>query len=237
MERKDIVLEFKDLDSSKRTAVIMHSVYNSIDRVEDISHKGMFTKTWQERKPKFCINHNYNLQPGTVKRVWDDDKGAYTEVKFGNWTLGNDALEQADSGIFTGASFEYAVVQKDFSTIKGRKVRNLREVKHGETSLLTVEACHPEAGIVSLVKSLEDIEDVEGLCLWHNEQIEAMKAYVNKLENYCRKSKASDETIISLQQGLIEYKKIISEYNTVLTQLATEPGSSVRREWLGTIIL
>ena len=45
-----IALEFKDLDTSKRTAVIKHAVYTSIDRVKDISTKGMFTKSWQDQR-------------------------------------------------------------------------------------------------------------------------------------------------------------------------------------------
>lgn len=205
----------------------MHSVYNSIDKAGDISHKGMFTRSWGVKMPAFCINHDRKLQPGNVKRVWDDDRGAYTEVKFGNWTLGNDTIEQADAGIFTGASFEYSTEKKDYGTVKGRKVRNLREVKHGETSLLTVEACHPEAGLLSLVKSIDE-ENIDELLEWHNEQLTAMKAYVEKITNYCKNAKASDESIQSLQNGLTEYKQIISDYNTAITQIATDQVASVK---------
>lgn len=223
-----IALEFKDLDTSKRTAVIKHAVYTSIDLVGDISHKGMFTKSWNETKPKIWVNHDSNLIPGTATRMFEDDGGGYTEMKFGNWTYGNDALEMADNGVFTGASFGYVTLKKDYSDIKGKKIRNLREVKHKETSLLNVDAAHPEAGLVSLIKSLEFIEDenIDELLAFHGEQLTALKSYVQKIESYCRKAHASDDTIISLQNGLLEYKQIISSYDTVLTQLATEPGAS-----------
>lgn len=220
-----IALEFKDLDTSKRTAVIKHSVYNSIDRTGDIAHKGMFTKSWSERKPKFYINHEAKQIPGSTLSTFEDNEGAYTQVKFGNWTLGNDALEMASEGIFTGASFGYIAQKKDFSNIKGKNIRNLREVYHDETSLLTVPAAHPEAGIVTLNKAFDDLqnEDACALLQWNDEQIQSMKAYVQELDKYCRKAKASDDTILALQKHLTEYKQIISDYDTAITQLATEP--------------
>lgn len=271
-----IKLELKDLDTNKRTALIMHSVYNSIDRTNDIAHKGMFTKSWQESKPRIYINHDGNLVPGTTIRTFEDDRGAYTELKFGNWTLGNDALEMADNGVFTGASFGYETKKKDFSTINGRKIRNLREVKHAETSLLTVEAAHPEAGIVSLVKSFtelkaltdgektllqslltNDIEniqslvnaaailpveselyrwimyqvsrradwtsDVMGQLYWDAERVKGIKAMVLNVESFCYKSKCSDETIVSIQNSIQEYKLLIQSIDTAITQLIPEP--------------
>ena len=220
MEKSSAIkLEIKDLDSNKRTALIMHSVYNSIDKVGDISHKGMFTKSWQESKPQIYINHDGNLVPGSTLRTFEDERGGYTELKFGNWTLGNDALEMAEAGVFTGASFGYRTEKKDYSDIKGRKIRNLREVKHYETSLLTVEAAHPQAGLISLVKSMEDINELL------NVQDE-LKTYFRKIETYCRNAKASDETIIALQNANNEYKQLITSIDTAITQLATEPDAS-----------
>src|SRR6478609_11226188 len=223
-----IALEFKDLDTSKRTAVIRHSVYGSIDKVGDVAHPGMFTKSWQENKPKIYVNHNPNKVPGTANRMWDDNTSAFTEFKFGNWTYGNDVLEMASEGVFTGASFGYRTIKKDFGEVKGKRVRNLREVKHEETSLLNVEAAHPDAGLVSLIKSLDEIseDEINELLTWGSEHITSLKSYVQKIESYCRKAKASDETIISMQNGLLEYKQIISSYDTAITSLATKPVAS-----------
>ncbi len=276
-----ITLELKDLDTSKRTAVIKHSVYGSIDRAGDISHKGMFNRSWNIKKPKIYINHDAKQIPGTTIKTFEDDNAGFTELKFGNWTLGNDSLEMADAGIFTGASFGYVTEKKDFSTVNGKKVRNLREVRHEETSLLTVEACHPEAGLVSLNKAFDALElkqlsDTEQSLLkslllndqssieqlvqllatiqpssdlytwlsyqlssradrmgsimsqlyWNTQQMNGMKSYVERVENYCTKAKASDETIIQLQDSLKEQKQIISDYDTAITPLATDEIAS-----------
>lgn len=223
-----IALEFKDLNTSKRTAVIRHSVYGSIDKVGDIAHPGMFTKSWQESKPKIYVNHNPDKVPGTANRMWDDNTAAFTEFKFGNWTYGNDTLEMASEGVFTGASFGYRTIKKDYGEVKGKRVRNLREVKHEETSLLNVEAAHPDAGIVSLIKSIDDIseDEINELLTWGNEHITFLKSYVQKIESYCRKAKASDDTIISLQKGLLEYKQIINSFDTAITALIPQPVAS-----------
>src|SRR5678815_4146217 len=170
-----INLELKDLDTSKRTAVIKHAVYTSIDRVKDISTKGMFTKSWQENKPDFLFNHIEGKTVGSTTRTFDDESGAYTEVKFGNWTLGNDVLEMAGEGVLKGASFGYITDKKDFVQIKGQKIRKLLEVRHIETSLLTVLPAHPEAGIVMLNKANMDDPDTVNLILeWNDEQIQNM---------------------------------------------------------------
>src|SRR5436190_997700 len=276
-----IALEFKDLDTSKRTAVIKHAVYTSIDRVKDISTKGMFTKSWQENKPDFLFNHVEGKTVGTTIRTFDDETGAYTEVKFGNWTLGNDVLEMAGEGVLKGASFGYITEKKDYTQIKGQKIRKLLEVRHIETSLLTVLPAHPEAGIVQLNKAFSEVEfkqltsseqsflqtlisndisSMQGLInlaatldtssdlytwvmyqisrraewtdstmsrLYYNTQdIKAIKSHVQTIESFCRKANASDESIIALQKSADEYKQIISDYDTALTQLATEPTAS-----------
>jgi HK97 family phage prohead protease len=158
-EKKSISLEFKDLDTGKREAVIAHAVYDNIDRTGDISCKGMFTKSWAENKNiDFLFNHVDGDVVGSVKGVFEDEKKAYTKVGFGNWTLGNDVLEMADAGVLKGASFKYETEQKEFVNIKGKKIRKLKEVKHYETSLLTLLPANPLAGIVSLTKSFTELE-------------------------------------------------------------------------------
>lgn len=280
-EKKSLELEIKDLDTSKRTAVIKHAVYTSIDKVKDISTKGMFNKSWQETIPDFLFNHKEGETVGSVKRTFDDDNGAYTEVKFGSWTLGNDVLEMASEGVLKGASFGYITDKKEFVTIKGQKVRKLKEVKHIETSLLTVLPAHPEAGIITLNKSLKDVDikalteaeinflkalvdsDINAMqalvgvagsvdttsdlytwvmyqisrradstgsimsqLYWDAQRVKSLKSHVELVEKFCHKAKASDETIIKLQNDIQEYKQIISDYDTATTQIATEPVAS-----------
>jgi len=159
MEIKSIPLEFKDIDSTKRTGVIKHAVYNSIDRAGDISTKGMFTKSWKENKSiDFLFNHNNDEIPGNVTGTSEDESGAYTEVKFGNWKLGDDVMAMAEAKVLRGASFGFVTEKKEFVEVKNQRVRKLKEVKHIETSLLTKVPAHPEAGLISLTKAFEGME-------------------------------------------------------------------------------
>jgi HK97 family phage prohead protease len=279
-----IILELKELDSAKGTGVIRHSVYNSIDLANDISTKGMFNKSWQETKAagvKLLFNHITGEKIGTVTDVYEDETGAYTAFKFGTWTKAMDVKSMAEEGVLEGASFGYQTIKKEFSELKSRRVRKLLEVKHIETSLLTVAPCHPEAGLVTLNKAFEqldikmladneqevlkgiltnDMANIESLITlaktldtnsdlygyimylisrradfagsimdqlrWNAQQMASMKSYVDKMDNYLSKSKASDETIQLLLAQTNEYKNIISAYDTAITQVATEPVAS-----------
>lgn len=216
MEQNYIPLELKELSKESRTAVIAHSVYNSIDRMGDIATRGMFNKSWSEKKDiEFLFNHNRDQILGTVTGVFDDEQKAYTKVKFGNWKLADDVMEMADAGVLRGASFGFITEKKEFTNIKGRTIRKLKEVRHEETSLLTKVPAHPEAGIITLTKSLE-----------LDNYIIELKSQLDKMEKFCSNSNASDSTIQSVLLEVKEAKHIISKYDTAVTQLAIEPSAS-----------
>lgn len=214
-------LEIKDLDTSKRTAVIAHAVYDVIDKVQDISRKGMFNKSWSEAKAKglersigFYINHDPEKQPGLVKGVWETENKAYTKVWFGNHTLGNDTLMMMSDGIIRDASFGYSTIQKSYKEVKGKKVRELKEVIHGETSVVYgLEPVNDLAGVVSVTKA---------------GKIEELKSRIEQMEIFCRSTNASDDCIKTLLSQIEDVKSIISRNDTADTQIANEPSASVK---------
>ena len=166
IEFKSIGLEIKDLDTGKREAVIAHATYDTIDRVKDIARKGMFSKSWKESKDDigYYYNHDSNLAPGKTTDFWEDNTHAYTKVYHGTHTLGNDTLIMIDEGIIKKASFGYIPEKKNFITVKGQRVRELKEVQHLETSVLTKMPAHPDSKVVSVSKALEEIGlDVKSL--------------------------------------------------------------------------
>jgi HK97 family phage prohead protease len=214
MEHKSIPFELKDLNFGSRSAIIAHAVYNNIDRVGDISTKGMFNKSWAEKKKiDFLFNHDTKQIPGNVLRTFEDDEKAYTEVKFGNWTLGDDMIAMIDSGVIRGASFGYITEKKETVELKGKKVRKLKEVWHEETSLLTAHPANPLAGVVSLTKS----EDIQNALL-------EFKETISNMEKFCNDTKASDDTILYVLNEIKAAKDIIAKYDTAAT--LDEPDAS-----------
>lgn len=208
--------ELSEMDKDRRTAVIAHSVYDNIDRAGDIARRGMFVKSWKENKGgiRFLIDHDSAKVPGTVVDVFDDEKKAYTKVKFGTHTLGNDTLLMMDEGIIKGASFGFYTIKANKIEIKGKKARELKEVLHDETTVtLALPPINMAAGVVSVTKA--DI----GL-------LKQFKAHIERLEHFCRNTTASDETIQALEAEVKAAQNILSSYDTANTQQITEPIAS-----------
>lgn len=216
MERKSLPLELKDLSRENRTALIAHAVYVNIDRTDDISTKGMFTSSWERKIPiDFLFNHETKSIVGKVLRTFEDEQKAYTEVKFGNWTLGDDVLQMLDDGVIRGASFGYETEKKDYKQIGNKKVRVLRQVKHLETSLLTEFPANPLAGVVVYKKSVEN-----------DSLVAELKSHIERMDSFCRNSSASDECIINIQAELKSAQDILSKYDTASTPLAEDGDAS-----------
>jgi len=165
VERKSINFEVKDLDKTKRTAIISHAVYDNIDQTGDISRRGMFTKSWRESRNDISLyfNHDDTQSPGKVTDVYEDNQKAYTKSWYGTHTLGNDVLTMMDEGIITKASFGYITEKKNYIDVKGRRVRELIEVRHLETSVLTKMPANLKAGIESVTKAFMNLSEVKTL--------------------------------------------------------------------------
>lgn len=207
--------ELLDLNSEHKTAVIAHCVYDNIDRAGDISRKGMFSKSWKENKAiKFLIDHDRGLVPGVVTNTYEDEKKAYTKVKFSDTTLGRDTMIEMADGIITGASFGFYTIKANKIEVKGKKVRELKEVLHDETTVAKkLLPINPIAGVVKVTKA-----DIDAL--------QEFKAHIERLEHFCRHTTASDEAIQNILAEVKAAKEIISSYDTAATQLANEQDAS-----------
>jgi hypothetical protein len=301
VERKSMKLELSDMDTQHRTAVIAHAVYDNIDRAGDISRKGMFNKSWKEKKAEdivFDIDHDPTQQPGLVKKVWETEKKAFSQVWFGSHTLGNDTMLMMDEGIMKGASFEFVTEKKSFIEVKGRKVRELKEVQHLATTVtLALPPVNPLAGVESvtkagfitgipeselkalsedefnLLKRLDNIDQqalqtmidisnridkssdlyewvlwqisrradamgsVRGQLKYNSGELKALKDHVKLMEKFCRNTTASDECIQSVEAEIKAAREILSAHDTAHTQLITEPGASVSKEFSNALYL
>lgn len=163
LETKSVALQLDDLSLEKGTATIAHAVYDNIDLVNDIARKGMFGKSWNETKMAddlfdvdFYVNHDPNRAAGSVIRLFEDTTKAYTQVKAGTHTEGVDALKMMDEKIARKASFGFQTIRANIMK-NGKGTRELKEVRHLETSILTKISANPKAGVVSVVKSMAGV--------------------------------------------------------------------------------
>ena len=218
MEQKSISLELKDINRKSREIVFAHAVYNNIDHTGDISKPGMFNKSWKEQKSKigFYINHDENKSPGHPVDFWEDETKAYTKASIDNSQLGDDTIEMVDNGIISNASFGFNTMRREYKSIMNRRVRELKEVKHLESSLVTYDRmpANSLAGIVSMTKT----NDQKNILI-------ELKEKIDQLETFCRETKASDNCILAILTEIDELKAIFDKYEpTYAADKAPTPG-------------
>lgn len=154
MITKSIELNIKDIDMSKREAVIAHATYKSPDSDGDKSLRGMFDKSWKVNFSllRFFLNHKKDQAPGKPLQAWDDSEHAYTKTKLGTHTLGDDVLKMLDEGVIVAASFGFEPLRYKENKSGGK---DFIEVKHYETSVLTHWGAHENSGIISVEKAAD----------------------------------------------------------------------------------
>ena len=229
METKALPLEVDDLSMEKGTATIAHSVYDTIDRVRDIASKGMFTKSWNEKKMApaeydiaFYINHDEDRAPGRVIGVHETEKKAYTAVKFGSHAEGQDALKMMDEKIIRNASFGfYTLKAKNMEVKDTGRVRKLLEVNHLETSGLTKLGAHPKAGVEKVIKAYTGpIIDIKSLAPDEQEYINDLIGQhsdtIASLAKFAAKLPPTSDIYTSAQYWLGRLNDMVSDMKSTM---------------------
>lgn len=144
-------LTLKDLDMTKREAVIGFASYGKLDREKEKANKGMFTKSWNENFDdiRYFFNHKKEMAPGKPLKFWEDNEHAYMQAKHGTHVLGEDVLKMLDEGIIVASSYGFNPVR--YTKMAGGGY-DYKEVQHMETSVLTHWGAHKENLVISVTK-------------------------------------------------------------------------------------
>jgi HK97 family phage prohead protease len=210
-------ITIKDLDLTKREAVIAHATYSDLDREGDRANKGMFTKSWNENFDdlRFFLNHKKELAPGKPLKTWEDDEHAYTHVYLGTHTLGEDVLKQMDEGIIVASSYGFDPVRQ---TKMAKGGYDMKEVRHFETSVLTHWGAHKSSGVVSVVKSFDP---------------EKLKELNNDEKNFLRRLIANRsealQMSIDMNNMVVEGSDLWSYINEIIGSISYDVGWLKRR--------
>ncbi|MFA5054494.1 MAG: HK97 family phage prohead protease, partial [Parcubacteria group bacterium] len=140
------------LDYEGRTIEGYAAAFGNVDLVNDILHRGSCSKTIQERGPgkiKFLWQHDTKQPLGRILEMNEDGRGLFFKAVVSDTQTGRDALALLRDGAIDGMSIGYDPVVHDYSKIDGKTIRNLREIKLYEISLVSL-AANPEAQVTAL---------------------------------------------------------------------------------------
>lgn len=135
--KKSLLIADMDVDYGQRIIQGYFSKFTP-DPIGDLTRKGTFTKTINERGPKetprgvrskIKMGFNHGEVIGIPISIQEDDTGAYYEGKVDETELGDKILTRVKSGSLDACSFEYSVINSQ--PVDGDKSvrRILTEVK------------------------------------------------------------------------------------------------------------
>ncbi len=223
IKRSELKASIKDADVKLGIVTGYFSNFNNVDSDGDIIRPGAFAKTIRENGPQSSsprIKHLYNHSPyqplGKLQVLTEDAKGLYYESRLGTHSLGQDFIKMVESELITEHSVGFQTIKRNQLQDYEGYMRNpaggwfeLVELKLWEGSSLSAWGANELTPITGL-------KSAAGL----NAMIERQKA----LENFCRKSTATDETIELL---LLETKQLTQTIFEIMNDKATQPGSTV----------
>lgn len=150
-EYKTIPAFIKSVDEDEGIVTHLISVYGIIDKGGDIAHKGMFTKTLQERADKVRVVDNHrresvldvvgkpiefyevtrNELPAEVLKMYPKATGGMmVDTQFLIATPeGKGVFTRIKDGAISEFSFGYNTMDSDRENIEGKRVRHLRAVR------------------------------------------------------------------------------------------------------------
>lgn len=207
MNIKESGFHVTDISLSKREAVLAHATYKTLDKDGDRANRGMFDKSWKEKfhDLRYFFNHDRKQSPGKPVRAWDDSDHAYTLVKHGTHTLGEDVLKMLDEGTIVAISCGFVPIKQKKIMGKGY---DFLEVMHGETSVLTHWGAHDDSHVIQVVKAFE------------KDQINLLQESITRMERFIKNTTASDEAILLIQKELTKAKQLIIKADTANTEPA-----------------
>ena len=164
IQHKTVAFKVDSIDFEGRTFEGHAAVFGNVDLGGDIIHPGAFTKTLNERggKIKLLWQHDLSEPLGRPLELAEDNAGLFVKGIISDTRRGRDALALLRDGAINEMSIGYETVKggTDYSKADdGQSVRNLREVKLWEVSIVTL-AMNPEAQITAL-KEAEAEADTE----------------------------------------------------------------------------
>jgi len=226
---KNLTFSIKDIDKENRIVKGYFSAFDIPDSDRDVIRKGAFKKSILENGPasarpriKHLLNHDVSKPVGKLTELKEDDYGLYYESQAGTHTLGMDFMKMVDDGLITEHSIGFQTIKQnqigDWKSDDSSPVWEIVDTKLWEGSSLTGWGANQ---YTPLVKS-------NG-----NEFETQLAAQIDRLEKFCRKTDATDETIEYL---LIQVKQLQQLVIDIKNSQTTEAGANPPQPETGLIV-
>lgn len=217
---------FKDADAKKGIVTGYFSTFDNVDSDGDIIRKGAFLKTIREQGPnsqqpriKHLMNHNPSMPLGKLTDLKEDSSGLYYESKIGTHTLGSDFIKMVESDLITEHSIGYRTMKRNQLQDYEGYMKNpaggwfeLTELKLMEGSSLTAWGANPLTPITGMKGTVN---------------LDYITKQQQAIENFCKESDATDETI----EMLLLHSKQLSQY--IIDLKSTQPVVTTEPQWAG----
>lgn len=145
--------EIKNADVDMESRIVSgYAATWDLDQVDDVIHRGAFSKSIQERMPanKIKVLSQHDVLIGKPVEMYEDEKGLFVSAYISPTTRGNDDLQLVKDGVLDRFSIGFSIPGGKYE-IDEKGIRHIYEVKLMEFSLVTFPA--NEAAIVTGVKA------------------------------------------------------------------------------------
>jgi HK97 family phage prohead protease len=157
MEHKVVPFELTKVNTEERIFEGYASTFGNLDLGDDIIHPGAFAKTLARYGPKVKVlwQHDTKEPLGKPVELFEDSHGLFIKAFLSNTQRGREAIELLRDGALDSMSIGYDVQPggADYSKQDGRTIRNLREIRLWEVSLVTFPM--NEEAVVTGVKEMK----------------------------------------------------------------------------------
>lgn len=157
IQKKAGNIVLKDTKDSTRRVVFEYATFGNLDRDEDISCKGMTTKTVADSFGDVLFLLNHDRAAGKPVELWEEKNAAVADCECGTHTTGNDAYLMLKEGVIRFSSFGFETLKSE--KIPGKKGKKIQEIKLWEVSVLEKWPANPMNRIIATPKHMKDMSN------------------------------------------------------------------------------
>ena len=197
MDYKTVAFDFKDTSGSPGEFTGYAAAFNNVDLGGDRIVKGAFKRTINSSKGRVPVLYQHREPIGQGLKAQEDNKGLLVKGQLfleDEFPEARKAHKLVERGMIKHMSIGYEVMRQEFVREKGEIIRELKEIKLREYSLVLF-SMNPAATLTGMKN--EDMQTVKDILANYDpdRQAEFLKAVLMEVEVYDSDSDTRFESI------------------------------------------